>query len=72
MNSKCTICQMEFKDDDVLRTLRCLHMFHKECIDRWLLTVNGACVVCKVKQVNKKHPQQRELSPTSQAAATTN
>ena len=33
---KCTVCQQDFEDGVQIRTLFCLHMFHKECIDRWL------------------------------------
>lgn len=35
---KCTVCQTDFEDGERIRTLRCLHMFHKDCIDRWLTT----------------------------------
>ena len=34
---KCAMCQYEFKADDHLRTLRCNHIYHKGCIDPWLL-----------------------------------
>ena len=33
---KCTVCQTDFEDGVRIRTLLCLHMFHKECIDVWL------------------------------------
>jgi hypothetical protein len=45
---KCTVCQQDFEDEEEVRTLRCLHMFHRKCIDEWLTTVAGACVNCKV------------------------
>ena len=31
----CTICIEEFKEGDIIRTLRCTHIFHKKCIDEW-------------------------------------
>ena len=67
---KCTICQMEFEDGDEIRTLRCLHIFHKPCIDKWLTTRQGSCVLCMVVQVDKRLESGKnggELSPVSEA-----
>ena len=44
----CTICQEEYKPGDIVRTTKCLHMFHKACIDQWCGQVNGTCPTCKV------------------------
>lgn len=60
---KCTICQMNLENGEKVRTLRCLHLFHKGCIDKWLTTINGSCVICKVKQKLPEAP----VSPTSAA-----
>ena len=43
----CSVCLQDLEDGDEIRTLPCMHMFHKECIDRWL-TGNGICPVCRV------------------------
>jgi hypothetical protein len=32
----CDICLNEYKSDDKLRTIPCLHRFHSKCIDKWL------------------------------------
>lgn len=32
----CDICLNEYKLDDKLRTIPCLHRFHTKCIDKWL------------------------------------
>jgi len=44
----CAICIDDFKDDDTVRQLRChvKHVFHKDCIDRWLQE-DGHCPICK-------------------------
>ena len=33
---ECTICLEEFKNKQILRKLKCGHMFHTKCIDKWL------------------------------------
>lgn len=32
----CDICLNEYKAEDLLRTIPCLHRFHTKCIDKWL------------------------------------
>ena len=34
---ECVICMMDFVVDDPIRFLPCLHIYHKACIDDWLL-----------------------------------
>ena len=47
----CRICMCEFEDGEIMRTTRCFHMFHKDCIDKWLTKQRGTCPICKVKQI---------------------
>ena len=45
-DTDCSICIEAYQDSDLLRRLPCLHLFHQECIDRWL-GINVRCPICK-------------------------
>ncbi len=47
MNSKCTICQVGFDNDDETRILPCEHTYHIDCIDNWLTNYNYMCPCCR-------------------------
>ena len=43
----CPIC-LDVLDDEVQnRKLSCKHIFHRECIDKWLITKKMSCPTCK-------------------------
>lgn len=42
----CAVCLQEFLDSDKLKTLPCMHRYHANCVDKWLLKHNS-CPVCK-------------------------
>ncbi|XP_022254307.1 E3 ubiquitin-protein ligase arkadia-B-like [Limulus polyphemus] len=44
---KCTICLCELEDDENVRRLPCMHLFHIDCVDQWLIT-NKRCPICRV------------------------
>lgn len=47
-SSECMICMCEMSDSSSKqRTLRCLHVFHKVCIDKWIEVGDGSCPICK-------------------------
>ena len=48
---KCLICLENFKIGDDSIILPCIHIFHSECIKKWMKNKN-ACPICK----NKIHP----------------
>jgi len=43
----CAVCIDCFEPDSEVRCLECGHVFHKECIDPWLVD-HGTCPLCKV------------------------
>jgi hypothetical protein len=45
-NLECSICLIEFNEDDHCRQLPCDHIFHSQCIDQWF-TVSVVCPMCK-------------------------
>jgi len=34
--NECRICLSQFEPNETLRTLPCLHRFHRDCIDNWI------------------------------------
>uniref|UniRef100_A0A7S4GHF4 RING-type domain-containing protein n=1 Tax=Eutreptiella gymnastica TaxID=73025 RepID=A0A7S4GHF4_9EUGL len=42
----CLVCHDEFKEGQITRRLNCCHMFHQECVDRWLER-HPSCPICK-------------------------
>ncbi|XP_075747877.1 E3 ubiquitin-protein ligase ARK2C-like [Rhipicephalus microplus] len=44
---KCTICLSELEDNEEVRRLPCMHLFHIVCVDQWL-TTNKRCPICRV------------------------
>ncbi|XP_048129704.1 E3 ubiquitin-protein ligase At1g63170 [Rhodamnia argentea] len=42
----CCICLSRYADNDELKELPCHHVFHVDCIDKWL-KINASCPLCK-------------------------
>jgi hypothetical protein len=38
-NLQCTVCMEDFKVDEKVRSLECLHCYHNDCIVPWLQMV---------------------------------
>lgn len=54
INEMCTICQCNFEKTDKVRCVKCNHVFHSECIDKWLLESNYMCPVCRTPVAEHK------------------
>lgn len=47
MNEKeCSICQENFKAKEIGKELKCNHLYHKDCIERWL-KMHSTCPCCR-------------------------
>ncbi|EJD52406.1 hypothetical protein AURDEDRAFT_111126 [Auricularia subglabra TFB-10046 SS5] len=45
----CPICILDFQEGEDVRVLPCKghHMFHRDCVDPWLLDSSGSCPLCR-------------------------
>ena len=48
---KCPICLQKYKGSDIIKEFPCKHIFHKNCIFKWLKTSN-LCPLCKYDITN--------------------
>ncbi|KAK3777070.1 hypothetical protein RRG08_008917 [Elysia crispata] len=44
---QCAVCIEPYKDGDIIRLMPCRHVFHKSCVDPWLLD-HRTCPMCKL------------------------
>ncbi|CAF1056344.1 unnamed protein product [Rotaria sordida] len=47
VEEKCTICLCEYDQYDNVRRLPCMHLFHIECVDKWLIQ-SKRCPICRI------------------------
>jgi hypothetical protein len=40
---QCSVCTEDFIENEKIRILPCRHIYHKRCIDPWLLHFAGTC-----------------------------
>lgn len=44
----CSVCLCQFMEGDMVRSLRCNHIFHKDCLDLWLRPpARVSCPLCR-------------------------
>jgi hypothetical protein len=47
LDKSCVICLENFNNNDNVRIMPCFHVFHLDCIDKWLLEYNYKCPTCR-------------------------
>jgi len=52
----CAICQDDFTKEDLVRELKCKHIYHKDCIDPWLTKQSHKCPCCR-ESAGEYHPE---------------
>ncbi|GAB4840226.1 hypothetical protein Ancab_020991 [Ancistrocladus abbreviatus] len=43
----CGVCLSEIEHGEDIRRLRCHHLFHKDCLHRWMSTGHTTCPLCR-------------------------
>eukprot|EP00931_Biecheleriopsis_adriatica_P057601 TRINITY_DN34189_c0_g1_i1.p1 TRINITY_DN34189_c0_g1~~TRINITY_DN34189_c0_g1_i1.p1 ORF type:complete len:313 (-),score=46.46 TRINITY_DN34189_c0_g1_i1:74-1012(-) len=56
-DTSCAVCICDFEGGEMLRQLPCSHMFHRQCIDRWLRR-NKVCPLC-LRDVEAPPPESK-------------
>ena len=51
-NNECIICLDNIEKGETVRNLRCMHKFHKKCIDDWLQRKHENTLICPVCEMN--------------------
>ncbi|CAO3612167.1 unnamed protein product [Cunninghamella blakesleeana] len=49
---KCLVCLDDFVPKQSVRVLKCRHVFHVECVDRWLVESHNSCPSCRKPATN--------------------
>ncbi len=45
-DNKCNVCLAPYVLGEEIRTIACMHKYHRACIDQWLLS-RATCPICK-------------------------
>lgn len=70
MEDNCTICQDRMRQGELVRKLTvCEHVFHRACIDNWLLSRSVICPTCRHDVRNPISSRSRINSPALAAGA---
>ena len=46
---ECVFCLSGVEEGEEVRELRCRHVFHRACLDRWLATPPATCPLCRTR-----------------------
>ncbi|KAK9039110.1 hypothetical protein V6N11_023947 [Hibiscus sabdariffa] len=43
----CPVCRCSFEPESEIDLLPCNHLFHKDCLEKWLRYLRGTCPLCR-------------------------
>lgn len=43
----CVVCLCKIGEEEVKRVLRCEHVFHEDCIEKWISLKTSTCPLCR-------------------------
>ncbi|XP_031100781.1 E3 ubiquitin-protein ligase RHA2B-like [Ipomoea triloba] len=46
---ECAVCLCKIEEGEEVGDLRCNHIFHRDCLDRWLATGRNSCPLCRTQ-----------------------
>tara|TARA_B110000858_G_C17369429_1_gene278826 strand:- start:19 stop:513 length:495 start_codon:yes stop_codon:yes gene_type:complete len=46
-DNSCSVCLEIFNNEDIIKQLKCKHIFHKKCLEPWLNNNNNNCPLCR-------------------------
>lgn len=50
---RCVFCLCDIEDGEEVRELRCEHLFHSSCLDRWVAYGRVTCPLCRTSLASK-------------------
>ncbi|KAL5216441.1 hypothetical protein ABZP36_007842 [Zizania latifolia] len=53
---ECCVCLSRIRVGEATRRLPCRHAFHRDCVDRWLVSCRRTCPLCRVYVVDGNKP----------------
>ena len=69
-STNCSICLMDVNKDDHYYEIKCNHIFHRKCLEKWLEEYNYVCPVCRTELGNSKaHLDNEENSISSESSS---
>ncbi|WP_422139651.1 RING finger domain-containing protein [Endozoicomonas sp. ALC020] len=67
-SDNCPVCLETFAGKKVMVLKQCKHMFHRDCLERWL-SKNSTCPSCRTSLVSREVELLRALRPSDQSRA---
>ncbi|CAN8288800.1 unnamed protein product [Cochlearia groenlandica] len=70
-DNECSVCLSRFEGDSEINKLKCGHLFHKTCLEKWIDYWNITCPLCRTPLVvvatatEEEEEQQQLLSSSS-------